>query len=105
MKDAMDDNCFKPYEPAVRKPTNVTGLDPETETYKTSFEPDTDSPTTAIVTPVTLLSDNDPQDLPPLHDTNSVDALNTLFQPTPNGGTPSDAQLSFTYHGIEIPVT
>lgn len=89
---------------STENPPASLDYDPDTETYCTSFGPDTHSPSNAIISAVASITGDTKQSLPPLHDTISATALDTLFQPARDGGTPPDAQLTFTYYNYSITV-
>ena len=60
-------------------------------------------PSHKVIAEIARRTDVAPTELPPLHDVINPDALDTLFQPTPNAGR-MDGTISFEYSGYEITV-
>lgn len=61
------------------------------------------SATVAVLEAVADAENADALDLPPLYRAVETDALEAIFQPTPDGGTRS-GRVEFTYHGYLVTV-
>jgi hypothetical protein len=59
------------------------------------------SPTLAVLEAVAEAERVDPLDLPPLYDAVDTDALESVFEPTPDGGV-RIGRIEFPYHGYRI---
>ena len=60
-------------------------------------------PSQKVIAEVARQTDVAPTDLPPLHEVINPDALDTLFQSTPNAGR-MEGTISFEYSGYEVTV-
>lgn len=76
----------------------------DSETYRASFNSDTDSVCSAILSTVAAVSETPPLELPPLYSACDPDALETLVEPTVHGASSAEIRVSFTFHGYTVTV-
>lgn len=76
---------------------DVLEYDAGTGTYQATFDRNTESVCTAVVSAVAVVSGTKPMELPPLASTIDTDALESLIGP-PRGA----ERVTITFHGYEI---
>lgn len=79
-------------------------FDVERGTYRTTFDPTTDSPSDVVVESVSAVTGTAPLDLDPLYSVVDPDALDSLFAPTASGTTRT-GRTTFEYSDCEVTVS
>lgn len=75
----------------------------ENGTYRTSYDPSSESPSVRLLEAVGAIRDEDPTDLDPLDAYVDPDALDAVFEPT-RFSPGSHGSLSFVYEGLLVVV-
>lgn len=71
--------------------------------FRAIFSHDVESPSCAVVSAVSAVSNTDPLDMDPLHATVDTDALESLIGP--RRAAVGDVHITFEYHGYEVTVS
>lgn len=90
---------------ALERQSEILDYDPDTETYRATYDYPSQPPSIAIPAALAELADGDVTDFEPLYSVGNVDpdALDDMFSPS-TGGRSVEAAVTFTYHGYEITV-
>lgn len=83
---------------------DVLEYNPESETYRVSFESATESVCTAVISTVAAVSETRPMELPPLYSVIDPDALEALVESTVAGPSNGDVQVSFIFNNCKVTV-
>lgn len=106
--DKLDGPPPAPAVTAYRTGDPVTedavDYDPETDTYRASFDGATDSACLAVISTVATVAQREPTDLQPLHSVIDPDALDVLMRPDKGPLTRGDVDVSFTLDGYDVTV-
>ncbi|OAQ52976.1 hypothetical protein HTG_09100 [Natrinema mahii] len=86
--------------------TNDTTADPELDDleFVTTFDPDSEPASEAVVTAVAAVRDSQPAALEPLHAVVDPDALDSLVDHADRVDTAGSHQVWFTYEGLDVGV-
>lgn len=76
----------------------------ESETYRASFDCDTGSVSTAVISTVAAVAEQHPQELPPLYSFIDPDALDAVVESTTTSPSNGDVHVSFTFDGYPVTV-
>lgn len=76
---------------------------PDSDTYRSSFDSETESVTMAVTSTVAVVSETQPMELPSLCSVCDPDALETVVQPPVPGPSNIDIHVTFTF--ADHPVT
>jgi len=76
----------------------------ETDTYRASFDSNSESVCTAVISTVAAVSETKPMELPPLYSVCDPDALAALVTPTVVGPSNGDIHVSFRFAGYKVTV-
>ena len=88
-----------------RRTPEVVESEPETDTYRATYEYPSHPPSIAVSLGLIEATDSSVSDFDPLYDEASVDpdVLDALFRP-PANGTYREVRVTFTYHDYQITV-
>jgi len=78
--------------------------DPESETYRVSFERETESVAMAVVWAVGVVSETEPTELPPLYSVCDPEKLEKVIQPPIDEPSNGDICITFVYVGHTVTV-
>lgn len=105
------DHDSLPSAPDVTDITTESGnrndaveYDPETDTYRASFDSATGSVTDAVISTVAVVSGTEPLELPPLYADVDPDSLEALIGSTASGPETADIHVSFGFYGCDVTV-
>jgi len=77
---------------------------PETDTYRASFDGNTESVSMAVVATVAVVTQTGPTELPTLNDVIDPEALDNLVERRDRSASASDVHVSFEYAGCTLTV-
>lgn len=86
------------------EPRDIFEYDADTDTYRASFDKNSRSIGTAVVSMVATISDTDPEDLGPLQSMVNPDALDRLLNPDIVSPSRGDTHVTFTLDGYDVTV-
>ena len=78
--------------------------DPETETYRATFDSATVEPTVAVVQAMAAAEETDPSDLDPLHEAVDPDSLDRICSEAAPPRRDGNRTVEFTYQGRRVTV-
>lgn len=76
----------------------------DTDTYRASFDSDTESVCRVVISTVAVVSETEPTELPPLYSVVNPDALEKLVDSTDGESSSSDFRVSFGFDGHTVTV-
>jgi len=82
----------------------VLDYDADTGTYRTSFDPASESAWEAVVATVAAVAETPPLELPPLYGAMDPDVLEALVAPAGDEGGGNEAYVSATFDGYGVTV-
>lgn len=77
---------------------------PETGTYRASFDGSSETVCQAVVSMVSAISKTNPTELPPLGETIDPDALGAVLYSSPSNQSQGDVHVTFWYADYEVTV-
>lgn len=77
---------------------------PETDSYRGRFDSSAESVTTAVVSMVAKVAENDPLEMEPLYSAVDPDALNDLITSVPSDPSHPDLEVTFAFDDYDVTV-
>lgn len=98
----MDDS--RSASTAPEEAGDAIEYDPETDTYRATYDGSTESASTAVVSTVAAVAEVGPLEIEPLYATVDPDALDALMDPVVSGPSRGDIRVTFSLAGHDVTV-
>lgn len=82
--------------------TDALRYDPESDAYRSTFDPQSDAPSAVLVNAVAAVLDRSPVDLDPLYTALDPDALDSLCPESTVGCESNAVHVTVTYHDLDV---
>ncbi|WP_226482057.1 HalOD1 output domain-containing protein [Natrinema amylolyticum] len=90
--------------PSPNDSTDESESEPGDAGFVSTFDPDDDRPSEAVVTAVATLCESEPAELPPLYEVVDPDALDSFVEHAQRAADAGTHRVWFTYEGFDVGV-